>query len=199
MIPRQSNCQIRDLHLNNILVTLKHCPDDPVNQYEHSSLVADIGEGKHVDTDTTPGASVGALDFHAPEVHGTKGWTTAADVFAFGVVACKFLDIRLQNCKDDVPDYVRERANHVLEDAATFVPTQLKQVVLQCISAEAGKRPLIRDVINFLHELSMDFLAEKESPGKEKVEWSTWDWWADVRPGSRWNLNTDCTLPDEIS
>jgi hypothetical protein len=95
------------------------------------------------------------------------------------------LDIRLQNCKDAAPDSVRERASDVSEDAATFVPTQLKQVVLQCISAEAKKRLLIRDVIDVLDELSMDFFTEKENPGKKKVEWTTWNWWTDVRPGSR--------------
>lgn len=139
-----------------------------------------MGEGKHAaDSDSGPaGASIGARDFHAPEVHGTRGWTTAADVFALGVVACKVLDMRVTYGRDkEVPRDVAKRVScsNVVRDEQ-IVPSRLKDIISRCLSFRPEDRPLSKDVVDELDELGDDFLAEREAR-EEKVRWATWDWW----------------------
>jgi serine/threonine protein kinase len=107
----------RDLHLNNILVTDRYYPHDPDNPHEYGFLITDIGEGKILRegkefADVSDHlASYGSIDFRAPEVHGSDGWTPKAEVFSFGVIACKIFRIRQYACTAAPPAWVVERTH----------------------------------------------------------------------------------------
>lgn len=137
----------RDLHLNNILVTDRYYPQDLEFPHEFDYLISDVGEGKVLRSDTEINdskgrrASYGALEFRAPEIQGGQGWSTKAEAFSFGVIACKVLNCRLDVSKARPPGEtlsVLETEHSVSEDfaeiIAQIVPTAIKDAIQPCLS-----------------------------------------------------------------
>jgi serine/threonine protein kinase len=134
-----------------------------INESEDSAIITDIGEGKMLDgrdIETGPGRSYGALGYRAPEIRGTQNWTTAADVFSFGVLCSHILQFRAQVCTERPPAVILE-----LFPASTqeeMIPTEIKKVVQECLSVEPTARPAIRSVITDLERVARKFWFESE-------------------------------------
>lgn len=161
-----------------------------VNDSEDNAIVTDIGEGKILDTrdiDTSAGASYGCSEFRAPEVHGVQGWSSAADVFSFGVLCCKILELRAEICAP-VPIPTKLQPSIPLSDGEEIAPKEFTEVVESCLSSDPGLRPSIRSVITHLDRLTQDFFYEengysprralKEQPEEllNQIEWSRLNW-----------------------
>jgi hypothetical protein len=124
---------------------------------------------------------VEARDFHAPELNESHIWSTATDVFAFGIAACKLLDMRAQKCKYEAPENVREMAGlSAKEDADSVLPLALREIMLSSLSQDPNGRWQIGEIVDALDELSMGFFAENEETGRRQVEWATLNWWEAV-------------------
>jgi serine/threonine protein kinase len=176
----------RDLHPNNVLVARAVY----VNDSEDHAIVTDIGEGKILDIrdiDTSAGASYGCSEFRAPEVHGGQGWSSAADVFSFGVLCCKVLELRGQVCaRVPIPTILQQAIP--LSDGEEIAPKDFAEAVKSCLSSDPGLRPSIRSVITHLDDLTGDFFYEedgyssrralKEQPEEllDQIEWSPLNW-----------------------
>lgn len=132
-------------------------------------LISDIGEGKNLSERDlhVVGASMGAKQFRAPEIRGGKGWTVKADVFAFGVLACKLLDLRDQVCGD-----AQDKEDTSQSESTSYVrsiPERLRKPLEACMTREPDQRPSMRGVIRILDDFSVVLLS------KEPVM-VTWDW-----------------------
>ncbi|KAN0066969.1 Protein kinase-like domain containing protein [Elaphomyces granulatus] len=177
----------RDLHMNNILVTDRYYPNDPQHPHEYSCMITDFGEGKVLKPGqekrdpTDHHASYGVLEFRAPEVHGNQGWSTKAEAFSFGVIACKIMECRRRVCTTPPPEWVLsevEVKHHDLRQnvdmIAHIVPARLKSTIEPCLSYSPDDRPSMREVVDALDDLTIDFTADSE--GKRKVKWVCWRW-----------------------
>jgi serine/threonine protein kinase len=182
----------RDLHLNNILVTRTHFPDQPEQgSWEDSAKIADIGEGRHVVSKLSGAvlnASVEARDFHAPEVIASRTWTTASDVFAFGVIGCKLLDMRKELCPEKSQGsaisgltvqslHTGDADASLVARPASVVPLAVAEIISSALARDPAERWSIREYVDKLVELSMDFYAGREEPDQDKVQWTALDWW----------------------
>ena len=125
---------------------------------------------------------MGAKQFRAPEIRGGKGWTVKADVFAFGVLACKLLDLRVQVCGHSTQE-TSVLAQPESTPYVRSIPERLKKPLDACMSREPDERPSMRSVIRILDDFSVDLLS------KEPMM-VMWDWnktLADARSlGSGW-------------
>lgn len=185
----------RDLHDENILVTLREYPNDP-HQFEYKVMLSDVGEGKMLfpsaaDPDLPEGyyASYGNPEYRAPEVQGPSGWTEAADVWSFGVIAVKLLEMRRSICDGScaIPPWVLEEVqeeypdkdfSHTSRDMGFIVPLSLKRVLEPCLRHNPNERPAAHAAAMSLDEVSMEFFNDDEEE-KEKnrdVKWTYWDW-----------------------
>jgi hypothetical protein len=186
--------------MHNILVTDRFYPHDPEFPHEFQYLLTDIGEGKVLrpsqqfdDPTTAHRASYGAIDFRAPEVHGSQGWSAAAEVFSFAVMACKIFDLRRYVCRAKPPDELLARVERDIPGirenakmAAMIVPAKVREAVEPCLLHLPGSRPTIREVIRILDELTEKFTSDKmvlEETGEDEkgqegasVKWTSWDW-----------------------
>jgi Protein tyrosine and serine/threonine kinase len=175
--------------MQNILVTDRYYPNDAQYPHEYDYIITDIGEGKVLSPEkvvmgpTNARSSYGAVDFRAPEVHGHTGWSTKAEVFSFGVIACKILD-----CKSLIPtttpNWVLSEAREKLPQALTnlemtvyVVPAGLKKVVEPCLSNLLEDRPSMKDTVLALDDVADDFTSDTMDPGgKRKIKWVYWNW-----------------------
>jgi len=159
-----------------------------VNDSEDHAIVSDIGEGKVLDTrdvDISAGASYGCSEFRAPEVRGTQGWSSAADVFSFGVLCCKVLEIHVNIRMGSIPKKLQHTALNSNEE---LVPEEIKTTVEACLRREPKDRPSIRSVITDLDRLTVKFWYEekgyttqsalKDEPEEllKQLEWSALNW-----------------------
>ncbi|KAH8592166.1 hypothetical protein B0O99DRAFT_247267 [Bisporella sp. PMI_857] len=192
----------RDLHMQNILVTDRYYPHDPHHPHEYDYIITDIGEGKVLSPEkavmgpTNTRSSYGAVDFRAPEVHGHTGWSTKAEVFSFGVIACKILE-----CKSLIPtttpDWVLSEAQENLSQALTssdmiahIVPAGLQKVIERCLSNLPEDRPSMRDTVLELDDITGNFTSDTMDPGgKRRITWVYWNWSETLARGRR--RNTD--------
>lgn len=173
--------------MNNILVTDRYCPQDLEFPHEFTYLISDVGEGKRLrpgsemNDSSSRRASYGASDFRAPEVQGGQGWSTKAEVFSFGVIACKVLNCRLDVSKERPPEeilsFLEEElpmAQKTSEMIAQIVPAAVKKAIEPCLSDSPTARPDMKAVVHALEDLFVDFDI---SPGEEKrLRWTYWDW-----------------------
>jgi serine/threonine protein kinase len=175
--------------MQNILVTDRYYPNDAQCPHEYDYIITDIGEGKVLSPEKVvmgpmnARSSYGAVDFRAPEVHGHTGWSTKAEVFSFGVIACKILD-----CKSLIPtttpDWVLSEAREKLPQALTslemtvyVVPAGLKKVIEPCLSNLPEDRPSMKDTVLALDDVAEDFTSDTMDPGgKRKIKWVYWNW-----------------------
>lgn len=130
---------------------------------EDSAIVTDIGEGKILDTrdvDVAAGASYGCSEFRAPEVRGVQGWSSAADVFSFGVLCCKVLELRINVCNATLPGKLQQLAQN--SDVEDLMPKEIATILQSCLSRTPSDRPGIRSVIKGLNRLSQDFWYEEK-------------------------------------
>jgi hypothetical protein len=182
--------------MNNILVTDCYYPNDPEYPHQYDYMITDIGEGKVLNPSqevrdlTYHRASYGAVEFRAPEIRGNQGWSTKAEVFSFGVIACKIMECRNYICPSPTPEWVLlevEREHPSLrQDAdmiAHIVPAGLKGAIEPCLAHSPDDRPSMRDVIDALDDLddlddlTSDFTADTiEKGAKRKVKWVFWNW-----------------------
>jgi serine/threonine protein kinase len=181
--------------MNNILVTDRYYPNDPQLPHEYSCMITDFGEGKVL----KPGqevrdpihhrASYGAVEFRAPEVHGNQGWSTKAEAFSFGVIACKIMECRRDICTAPPPEWVLsevEVKHHDLRQNAYIVPAGLKSTIEPCLSYSPDDRPSIKEVVDALNGLMIDFTADsKHKEDKRKVKWVYWQWNESLKNGRR--------------
>lgn len=181
----RSNTPPRDLHPNNVLIARTYY----VNDSEDHAIVTDIGEGKILDArgiENSAGASYGCSEFRAPEVHGAQGWSLAADVFSFGVICCKVLELRANVSTGPVPTALRQFISG--SDGEELVPEEIKSILEGCLKPEAINRPTIRSVITDLNNLSRKFWYEedgythqsalKEEPETllKQIQWTSFSW-----------------------
>ena len=132
-------------------------------------------------------ASYGYSEFRAPEVHGVQGWSSAADVFSFGVLCCKVLELRAEICAA-VPIPTKLQQLIPLSDGDEIAPREFTEVVEGCLRSDPGSRPSIRSVIARLDRLTTAFFYEengysqrtalKEQPQEllNQIEWSHLNW-----------------------
>jgi protein tyrosine kinase len=162
--------------MNNILVTDRYYALDASNPHSYSFLISDIGEGKMLRQGqefrdpSNHLASYGAVEFRAPEVRGGEGWTTNAEVFSFGVIACKVLQIRNAVCTAAPPNNLvaklRRKSHRSLLDAETmtyFVPSILREAIGPCLEYLPVRRPTMRQVVQLLDDLSVEFVPSSDS------------------------------------
>ena len=156
------------------------------NGSQDKAIVTDIGEGKILETrdiETSAGASYGCSEFRAPEVHGVQEWSPAADVFSFGVLCCKVLDLWAEVCRTPIPDKLRQLVP--CSHGETLVPKEITKVVEGCLSRVPAERPSIRSVTMDLDRLFTNFYSESEDNSplrgepeglQEQIEWSRFTW-----------------------
>jgi serine/threonine protein kinase len=160
-----------------------------VNDSEDHAIVTDIGEGKVLDTrgiETSAGASYGCSEFRAPEVRGAQGWSSAADVFSFGVLCCKVLELWADVCTSPIANKLRKLVPGL--DGEEIVPKEIKKVVEGCLSRGPTERLSIGSVITELDRLSGKFWYEekgytsqsalKDEPEEllKQIEWRSLNW-----------------------
>ncbi|KAF3000080.1 hypothetical protein E8E13_002178 [Curvularia kusanoi] len=186
----------RDLHDENILVTLREYPNDPIRPLEYHYMLSDVGEGKMLnpsstDPDLPEGhyASYGNPQYRAPEVIGPSGWTKAADVWSFGMICVKLLEMRRSVCGDSsrIPPQVLEALQEqhpdknfslLSRDVGFIVPLALKQVLEPCFRHDSEERPDVHTVALGLNEASMGFYIEDKEllEQNRNVKWTCWNW-----------------------
>lgn len=126
-------------------------------------------------------ASYRASDFRASEVQIGQGWSTKAEVFPFGFIACKVLNYRLAVSKERPPkeilSFLEEElrmAQKTSELIAQILPAAFKKAIEPCLSDSPTARPDMKAVVRALEDLFLDFDI---SPGEEKrLRWTYWDW-----------------------
>lgn len=180
-----------DLHPGNILVTDHYYESDPI-EHEFSYIITDLGEGKDLSQSSVQAsnadhwASYGAVDYRAPEVNGSAGWSTKAEVFSFAVIAMKILDCRRFTCKSPPPDWVLQQLETTLplirsdsELQAQIVPYALMEILEPCLDLDPNQRQEMHPVVLELDDLSMDFFSEDPNRFDDPdlpVEWTVWKW-----------------------
>ena len=179
----------RDLHLNNILVTDHYCPQDLEFPHEFTYLISDVGEGKllrlgsEMNDSSSRRASYGASEFRAPEVQSGQGWSTKAEVFSFGVIACKVLNCRLDVSKERPPEEILSflekefpMAEKTSEMAAQVVPAAVKKAIEPCLSDSPTTRPDMKAVVRALEDLLRDIDFDIFPEEEKRLRWTYWDW-----------------------
>lgn len=189
-----------DLHLQNILVTDRFYPNDPEIPHEFGFLITDIGEGKILHEGKTfvdlsdHVESYGAVYFRAPEVHGDHGWTTKAEVFSFGAIACKVFENRQNYCTAVPLPWILEQThnNDRLVNVRLpitiehIVPAGLREIIEPCFSHDPDARPTMREVVHRLDDLSLEFFVDKDEGETEEpleIEWLYWNWEGSLEQG----------------
>ncbi|KAL2861631.1 kinase-like domain-containing protein [Aspergillus pseudodeflectus] len=190
----------RDLHMNNILVTDRFYPNDPDYPHGYDYLISDLGEGKILDaaheirSRFDSRASYGALDFRAPEVNGSFGWSPKAETFSFGVIATKLIECRGYTCSASPPQLIVSRCSNlhnISSDTDThkrigghLLPTALRDAIEPCFSHDPADRPSLRDVVRMLEDAGSQFWTDGEySEDSKDVHWTYWDWKEPLRRG----------------
>lgn len=164
---------------------------DPQESHEIQYWISDLGEskilqpGREFREETNANRSYGAVELRAPEVAGSAGWTTLAEVFSFGVIACKLLDIR-QSAYDETPSTtfltsVQSQSPQTVEiaDARTdahIVPTKLKKVLSACLRRDATRRPGMNKATTYLDDISDELMSARPERDRSQVECTYWDW-----------------------
>ena len=186
----------RDLHDENILVTLREYPNDPMHPLEYHYMLSDVGEGKMLNPSSADPilpeghyASYGNPHYRAPEVNGPSGWTKAADVWSFGMICVKLLEMRRSNCGDSskIPPWVLEAVQEqhpnknfslLSQDVGFIVPLSLKRVLEPCFRHDSDERPDVHTVALGLDEVSMEFYTEDKEllEQNRNVKWTYWNW-----------------------
>ncbi|KAH7220410.1 kinase-like domain-containing protein [Fusarium redolens] len=193
----------RNLHLENILVMDELYPNDVEIPHAFNYLISDLGEGKQLTqqltslmSGETAFASYGAIDFRAPEqLQGLPNIDAfAAEVFTFGVVACKLLNCRSLVSSVEIPSHIRDSAS---EDIAEFnhkktekkelqdghiVPRAIRRVISRCLSRRGVDRPDMNHILNELEDITSDFTEDNmDGQAGRTVDWCYWDWEATFR------------------
>jgi len=145
-------------------------------------MISDIGEGKVLRPEaekadpTRHRASYGVIDFRAPEIRSGEGWSIAADVFSFGVIACRMMECRRIACTLPPPEQVLAEVEKSCPDfkrdderIAYIVPKLLKKTITHCFERKPEDRPKMRQVVYRLDDCTMEFLGKK-------VQWTFWNW-----------------------
>jgi serine/threonine protein kinase len=214
----------RDLHDENILVTLREFPDDPTYPFEYCYMLSDIGEGKMLHTSSTNPeeaedhyASYGNPLYRAQEVTGPSGWTKAADVWAFGIISLKLLEMRRLDDRDcmKTPTRVIDAAQEQHPgknfscspgDVGFIVPLSLKRVLEPCFRHDPNERPDVHTVAVGMDNVTLEFFSEDKAQleNNTSVRWTYWNWNETKAAGfkgkglatSGWNGDLDSTLDD---
>ena len=148
-----------------------------------------MGEGKKLDVhraiDTHASGSIGCAEFRAPEIPRT-GWTEDADIFAFGMISCRILEIRAHYNPAIPPKGMREKFQ-LAEDEITM-PTKLSTIFKDCLGV-ASRRPTVNELANRMDALYSVFL---DDPPARDVDWTDWDW-RQVRANARRQVGESLT------
>ncbi|KAL3460054.1 kinase-like domain-containing protein [Aspergillus heterothallicus] len=196
----------RDLHMNNILVTDRFYPNDPEYPHEYAYLISDLGEGKILDAEHEirnrfdARASYGALEFRAPEVNGSFGWSPKAETFSFGVIATKLIECRGYTCAASPPESVVSNCSNLHNTSSDtagdngstvhLLPFALKTAIEPCFSHDPANRPALRDVVRVLEAAGSQFWADgKYSEDATGVTWTYWDWRESLMRGLSGEVN----------
>ncbi|KAL4983328.1 hypothetical protein BDW68DRAFT_169172, partial [Aspergillus falconensis] len=186
--------------MNNILVTDRLYPNDPDYPHEYAYLISDLGEGKILDamheirSRFDSRASYGALEFRAPEVNGSFGWSPKAETFSFGVIATKLIECRGYTCSASPPQLIVSRCSNLHNipsdtntdkgNAVHLLPTALRDAIEPCFSHDPADRPSLRDVVRMLEDAGSQFWTEgRYNEDNTGVNWTYWDWREPLRRG----------------
>lgn len=158
--------------MQNILVTDRYYPNDPQIPHEFSYIITDIGEGKVLSPEKTfvdpmrARSSYGYVDTRAPEVQGHSGWSTKAEVFSFGVIACGILDSKI-DIPVELPEWALQEVKEQLgkeeltpELVHRIVPLGLAKIIHSCLAHYPDERPTMREVVFTLDDLSTAFFSD---------------------------------------
>ena len=125
----------RDIKPHNLLVT----PDETIK-------IADFGIAHALDQTrlTLTGSIVGTARYLAPEQTDGRAVTTAADVYALGVVMYELLTGRPPHPGDSLPELVAAKRTKAVKPPRALrreIPVELDAAVLACLDREPGARP----------------------------------------------------------
>jgi Protein tyrosine and serine/threonine kinase len=161
-------------------------------------MISDIGEGKILNQSqefrdsSSPRASYGAVDFRAPEVYDSEGWSPKAEVFSFGVIACKIMQCRRYECISATPAWVISQVEEQYpglgqdeEMMAHIVPAGVRKALEPCLSYSPDDRPFMKDVVLQLDKFSEEFLNDDGEYCEDDVHirWIYWNWSESKRNG----------------
>ncbi|KAF4502232.1 serine threonine kinase [Fusarium agapanthi] len=141
-------------------------------------------------------ANYGAIDFRAPEqilglpnVH-----AFAAEVFTFGVVACKLLNCRSLVSSVEIPSHIRDSASEDIAELSHtttgkeelqdghIVPRAIRRIISRCLSHRGFDRPDMSHVLDELEDITSTFTEDNmERQEGRTVDWCYWDWEATFR------------------
>lgn len=159
-------------------------------------MLSDIGEGKMLYTSSTNPeeaenhyASYGKPLYRAPEVTGPSGWTKAADVWAFGIICLKLLEMRRLIDHDGMktPARVMDAAqeqhpgknfSRSSSDIRFIVPLSLKRVLEPGFRHDPNERPDVHTVAVGMDDVTMEFFYEDKAQleNNTSVQWTYWNW-----------------------
>ena len=60
---------------------------------------------------------------------------------------------------------------------ASLAPVVVAEVVASALARAPADRWSIREYVDKLEDLGTEFSVEREQPDKDKVQWTTLDWW----------------------
>ncbi|KAL3487255.1 hypothetical protein BJX62DRAFT_9533 [Aspergillus germanicus] len=186
--------------MNNILVTDRFYPNDPGYPHESAYLISDLGEGKVLNAENKircqfdSRASYGALEFRAPEVNGSFGWSPKAETFSFAVIATKLIECRAYTCSASPPQFIVSRCLNLIniysdtdtakQNRGHLLPTALRDSIEPCFCHDPADRPSLRDVVRMLEDAGSQFWTGGEySEDSTDVKWTYWDWKEPLRRG----------------
>lgn len=157
--------------MNNILVTDSFISHDFQFPHEFKYLISDVGEGKilrdgiEFEDPSENLASYGATEFRAPEVQAGTGWSMKADVFSFGIIAIKAMQMRRICCAGEPPSWVMDSSTcdtsheHGAEDEDEIVPVAFKKAIELCLQFSIQDRPNMRLIVEILDDLAVEFVV----------------------------------------
>lgn len=108
-------------------------------------------------------------------------------MFAFGVIGCRLLDLREELCPEkkqgsaisestDQPLRSSGADASVVAESALAVPLAIAEIITSALSRAPTDRWSIREYVDKLDELSDEFYAERDEPGRDRVQWTTLNW-----------------------
>jgi serine/threonine-protein kinase len=136
----------RDIKPHNLLVA----PDATIK-------IADFGIAHALDQTrlTLTGSIVGTARYLAPEQTDGRAVTTAADVYALGVVMYELLTGRPPHPGDSLPEVVAAKRTKAVKPPRALrreIPAELDAAVLACLDREPGARPTAEELALRLDE-----------------------------------------------
>uniref|UniRef100_A0A8C3GAS3 receptor protein-tyrosine kinase n=1 Tax=Cyclopterus lumpus TaxID=8103 RepID=A0A8C3GAS3_CYCLU len=137
----------RDLAARNVLVN--SCLECKVSDFGLSRVLEDDAEGTY----TTRGGKI-PIRWTAPEAIAYRKFTSASDVWSFGIVMWEVMAFGERPYWDMSNHEVMKAINEAFRLPAPMdCPSAIYQLMLQCWQHDRSKRPRFTDIVNILDKL----------------------------------------------